>query len=178
MDAGEPNVAIGRRHVMRVYSRLEVGGIERQMLRLLPRLNAGRYRVSLCLLKRPGELVDELRDLGVDVHVLPFRGRLHPASLLDLARLFRRESVSVVHAHVRESNTSATVAARLAGIPVVIGSIHNMKTIRGRRRILQDRLLDRWRDAVVTVSDTVRDDYCRSVGIRREKCVTIYNGRV
>src|SRR6186997_2317845 len=49
--------ASDRPHVMRVYSRLEVGGIEQQMLRVLPRLNAeGRYRVSLCLLKRPGEL--------------------------------------------------------------------------------------------------------------------------
>ena len=41
---------------MRVYSRLEVGGIEQQMLRVLPRLNGGRYRMSLCLLKRPGAL--------------------------------------------------------------------------------------------------------------------------
>lgn len=163
-------------HVMRVYSRLEVGGIETQMLRLLPRLNAGRYRVSLCLLKRPGELTEALRGSGVAVHVLPFEGRLHPASLLRLRALFRREKVSIVHAHVRESNTSATVAARLAGVPVVIASVHNMNTIRGRRRIVQDRLLDRFRDAVVTVSDRVRDDYCRTVGVRPEKCATIYNG--
>src|SRR5262245_46335434 len=165
-----------RPHVMRVYSRLEVGGIEKQMLRVLPRLNAGRYRMSLCLLKRPGELAEELRGLGVAVHVLPFKGRLEPRSLLALARLFRRESVSIVHAHVRESNTSATVAAKLARVPVIIASIHNVDTMHGGRRLLQDRLLNRWRDAVVTVSDRVRDDYCASVGIDPAKCVTIYNG--
>src|SRR5262249_1519700 len=165
-----------RPHVMRVYSRLEVGGIEKQMLRVLPRLNAGRYRVSLCLLKRPGELVEELRTRGVAVHVLPFKGRLAPTSLYALAQLFRREGVSIVHAHVRESNASATVAGKLAGIPVIIASIHNVDTMHGGRRVLQDRLLDRWRDAVVTVSDRVRDDYCASVGIDPSKCVTIYNG--
>src|SRR6185503_20529969 len=78
--------AADRPHVMRVYSRLEVGGIEQQMLRVLPRLNAGRYRVSLCLLKRPGELAAELRARGVAVHVLPFKGRLAPTSLLALAK--------------------------------------------------------------------------------------------
>src|SRR5262245_8513902 len=174
-----PEASDGRRerpHVMRVYSRLEVGGIERQMLRVLPRLNAGRFRVSLCLLKRPGELAEELRALGVAVHVLPFKGRLAPASLYALARLFRRERVSIVHAHVRESNTSATVAAKLAGVPVIIASIHNVDTMPGGRRVLQDRVLDRWRDAVVTVSDKVRDDYCASVRIDPAKCVTIYNG--
>lgn len=165
-----------RPHVMRVYSRLEVGGIERQMLRLLPRLNARRYRLSLCLLKRPGELMDELRGQGVTVHVLPFQGRLHPASLFRLRALFRRERVSIVHAHVRESNTSATVAARLARVPVVVATIHNMNTMRGRRRILQDRILDPLRDAVVAVSDRVREDYCRTVGVSPKKCVTIYNG--
>jgi len=161
---------------MRVYSRLEVGGIEKQMLRVLPRLNTGRYRVSLCLLKRPGELAEELRALGVGVHVLPFRGRLAPRSLWALGRLFRRERVSIVHAHVRESNTSATVAGRLARVPVIVASIHNVDTMHGGRRILQDRLLDSWRDAVVTVSDKVRDDYCASVGVDPAKCVTIHNG--
>src|SRR5262245_28403605 len=165
-----------RPHVMRVYSRLEIGGIERQMLRILPRLNAGRYRVSLCLLKRPGALAEELRGLGVTVHVLPFQGRLAPRSLLALARLFRREGVSIVHAHVRESNTSATVAGKLARVPVIIASIHNVDTMHGSRRLLQDRFLDRWRDAVVTVSDKVRDDYCAAVGIDPAKCVTIHNG--
>jgi glycosyltransferase involved in cell wall biosynthesis len=161
---------------MRVYSRLEVGGIEHQMLNLLPRLNRGRFRVSLCLIKRAGEMADWVRERGIDVHVVPFRGRLHPASLRQLARLFRRCGTRIVHAHVRESNTSATVAARMAGVPVVIGSIHNMDTIRGWRRILQDRILDRFRDATVAVSERVRRNYCETVGIDPAKVRVIYNG--
>ncbi len=166
----------GRPHVMRIYSRLDLGGIERQMLRLLPRLNAGRYRVSLCLLQREGALADELRASGVPVHVLPIEGRLKPRGVRALARLLRDEGVSIAHAHVREANTTATVAARLAGVPVVIATIHNMASIQGRRRILQDRLLDRWRDAVVCVSERVKEDYCRTIGVRPEKVEVIYNG--
>jgi len=161
---------------MRVYSRLEVGGIEHQMLSLLPRLNERRYAVSLCLLKRAGEMAGWLRERGIEVHVLPFRSRLHPLDLRALARLFSTSGIAIVHAHVRESNTSATVAARLAGVPVVVGSIHNMNTVRGWRRILQDRLLDRWRDATVAVSERVKRDYCDTVGIDPAKVVVIHNG--
>ena len=168
--------SMDRCHVMHVYSRLDVGGIELILMRLLPRLNTGRYRVSLCLIKRAGDLAGELRGLGVPVHVVPIRGRFRPGSMFALARLFRRERVSIVHAHVREANTSAAVAARLARVPVVIGTVHSLDTIRGRRRILQDRVVDLFRDAMVTVSDAVRDDYCRSVGISPAKCVTIYHG--
>src|SRR5262245_7209084 len=119
MSAGsEP--ADSRPHVMRVYSRLDLGGIERQMLRVLPRLNRGRYRISLCLLERAGALADDLRSRGIAVHVVPIEARLRPRSLFALAGLFRGERIAIVQAHVREANTTATVAARLARVPVVI----------------------------------------------------------
>ena len=169
-------VSSGPVRVMRVYSRLQLGGIEHQMLEILPRLNGGRYRVSLCLLKSAGDLAGRLQARGIDVHVLPFRSRLDPASLFALARLFRKSGARIVHAHVRESNTSATVAARLARVPIVIGSIHSLNTIRGRRRILQDRMLARWRTAMVAVSEGVRRNYCAQVGVDPARVTVIYNG--
>jgi glycosyltransferase involved in cell wall biosynthesis len=162
--------------VMRVYSRLDVGGIEHQMLKVLTRLDPARYRVSVCLIKRPGVLADWFRREGIPVHVLPFQGRFPPGGLWRMSRLFRENGIRIVHAHVRESNTSATVAARMARVPIVIGSIHNVDTIRGRRRILQDRLVDRWRDAMVAVSKQVKQNYCRTVGVDPAKVSVIYNG--
>lgn len=175
-DGTGGSVPADRPLVMRVYSRLEVGGIEHQMLNLLPRLDRGRYRVELCLLKRAGEMADWLRERGVAVHVVPIGGRLAPGSLLALARLFKDRGVTIVHSHVRESNTTAAVAARLARVPVVIGSLHNMDTIRGRRRILQDRLVHRLRDGMVAVSERVRRNYIETVGVPPETVSVIYNG--
>lgn len=161
---------------MHVYSSLDVGGIEHQMLTVLPRLNSGRYRVSLCLIKRPGAQADEFRSLGVDLHVLPLRGRLRPSSLIALARLFRRTRTRIVQSHVRESNTSATVASRLARIPVVIGTIHSMNKIKAKRRILQDRFLARVRNATVAVSEGVKRNYCETIGVDPDRVTVIYNG--
>ena len=170
------NLGDGRPHVMRVYSRLEVGGIEHQMLSLLPRLNSGRYRVSLCLLKRAGELAGELRARGIEVHVVPFRGRLRPSGLFSLAGLFRRTRTHIVHAHARSSITSATVAARLARVPVVIGALHSVDTVQGRRRIAQERLFARLRDATIAVSEGVKRNYCAAIGLDSVRVSVIYNG--
>lgn len=76
-------------HVMHMYSRLDIGGIERLLVELLPRLNGRRYHVSLCLIKSAGALAEDLRRRGVSLHVLPLRGRLRPSSLAALVRLFR-----------------------------------------------------------------------------------------
>ena len=165
-----------RPHVMHLYSRLDVGGIEWILMRLLPRLNAGRYRTSVCLLKRPGELAERLRAEGVEVHFVPIKGRMRPTTLVTLSRFFRREKVSIVHAHSRVSMASATLAARLARVPVVLGTVHTLNSTAGRRRALQERLLDKWRDAVVTVSERVREQYCSATGTGRDKCITIYHG--
>jgi len=174
---GASNGPGGAPHVMRIYTRLEVGGIEQQLLRTLPRLAArGRYRVSLCLLRSEGALAEPLRDTGVPVHVLPARGRLHPALMLGLRRLFLSESVRIVHAHTYGANTSATVAARLTGVPAVIGSIHNMDTIVKPRRLLQERCVARMRDLTLAVSERVRRNYMEATGLPASRTGVLYNG--
>jgi hypothetical protein len=97
---------------------------------------------------------------GVELFVLPLEERLRPASLWSLGGLFRRTGTRIVQAHVREANTTATVAARLAGVPVVIGTVHSLNRIRGRRRLLQDRWLAAWRDTTIAVSESVKRNYC------------------
>jgi glycosyltransferase involved in cell wall biosynthesis len=165
-----------RPHVMRCHFGLDFGGIESMMLRQVPRLNAGGYRMSVCLLRREGALAADLRRQGVPVHLVKTVGRLNPGSILRLSRFLREQRVSIAHAHSRSVYVPVTIAARMAGIPVIIGSVHEMHSIGSRRRAWQERLLDRWRTAMVTVSDEVADDYCRTTGISRDKCVTIYNG--
>lgn len=176
MSARDPDGRENRIHVMHVYSRLNVGGIEHQILNVLPRLNNGRYRASLCLIKSEGAQANDLRKRGIPIYVVPLRGRLGPSSLARLGWLFRSTRTRIVHAHVRESNTSATVSARLALVPVVIGTIHSMNKIQGMRRILQDRTLARCRDTTIAVSESVKANYCRAIGVDPSRVTVIYNG--
>ncbi|MBP7149517.1 MAG: glycosyltransferase [Acidobacteria bacterium] len=163
--------------VVRVYSSLEVGGIERQLLQLLPRLQArGRYRTTLILTRRAGALAPDLQRAGVPVEVLPLRGRFAPRALATLAGRFRALGAQIVHSHVYEDNARSTVASWFAGRPPVIACVHSLGVTRGARRRLQERALGYCRAAVVCVSDKVRHNYLETVGGPADRAVVLYNG--
>lgn len=162
--------------IVRVYTRLEVGGIERQLLRVLPRLRQrGRYAPTLLLTEREGALADELRQQGVPVELVPLSGRLAPWSVTPLTRRLRQLDARLVHAHTYDANVPATVAAFCAGRIPTIASIHNVHAT-SARRALQERFLNRWRAAIVSVSSGVREHYLRTVGAPPDRAVVLYNG--
>jgi glycosyltransferase involved in cell wall biosynthesis len=74
------------------------------------------------------------------------------------------------------SNVPATIAARMARIPVIISQIHNVATWETRRQLWMDRFLCRWRDAVIAVSKEVKREIVSRLRIPESQCHVIYNG--
>lgn len=163
-------------HVLRVITWMPVGGIERKIVAVLPRLDPARFRASLVCIREKGPLADELERQGVPVHLCPLRTRLSPSGILKLARLMRRERVDIVHAHMYRASVPATIAAHLAGVPTVVSQVHNVGTWETRRQRWMDRFLCRWRQAIVGVSEEVRRDILENLDISAEMTRVIYNG--
>ncbi|MBN1868883.1 glycosyltransferase [Candidatus Sumerlaeota bacterium] len=163
-------------NVLRVITWLPVGGIEHRILAVLPRLDRNKFHVRLVCLRERGPLADDLERAGIPVDLCPMKSRLSPSGLRDLTRLMRRHKIDIVHAHMYRSNVPATIAARLAGVPVVATQIHNVDTWETFRQRWLDRLLCRWRTTVLAVSNTVRDDVVRNLAVRPEKVKVLYNG--
>lgn len=114
--------------VAHVITRLDLGGAQDNTLHTVktltppyaPHLFAGR-----------GGMLDEeaARDLGealtfVDSLVHPIRPWRDLAAVRTLARAFRRLRPAIVHTHSSKAGILGRAAARLAGVPVVIHSIH------------------------------------------------------
>lgn len=76
----------------------------------------------------PGPFVSEVRQSGVVVHEVPMSRRVRPdldlVSLAALTRLFRREQYDVVHTHTPKAGLLGPLAARLAGVPFVMHTVH------------------------------------------------------
>ncbi|HUT24995.1 MAG TPA: hypothetical protein VM492_11680, partial [Sumerlaeia bacterium] len=66
-------------NVLRVITWLPVGGIERKILAVLPRLDRRKFRVRLVCLRERGALADMLEEMGVPVDVCPLPSRLSPS---------------------------------------------------------------------------------------------------
>jgi glycosyltransferase involved in cell wall biosynthesis len=78
----------------------------------------------------PGPSIKELRDGGVSVETVEMERELHPLSdsrsFVRLLRLFRQHRFDVVHTHTTKAGLLGPLAAQLAGVPVVLHTIHGL----------------------------------------------------
>jgi glycosyltransferase involved in cell wall biosynthesis len=117
------------RAVCHIITRLELGGAQQNTLYTVSHLDPEKFRPIL-ITGEPGLLDDEARRLaGVEFHQIPSLVRtIRPLSdlraLLALARLLRRIKPAIVHTHSSKAGILGRAAAWLAGVPIVIHSIH------------------------------------------------------
>lgn len=118
--------------VMRIISRMNVGGPSIHVVLLNAGLEAGAYETIL-VSGAEGDTEGSLRDLaddsGLRVETIPELGReINPrgdmTTLLTLYRLMRRERPHVVHTHMAKAGFVGRVAARMAGVPVIVHTFH------------------------------------------------------
>lgn len=176
-----------RIRVARVITRLNIGGPAIQATLLTGRLDPRRY-ASMLVCGTPGEREGdllELRDLR-ELHpiVIPALGReISPlrdlSALVRLYRLFRRERPHVVHTHMAKAGLLGRLAARLAGVPVVVHTFHGnvFRAYFGggpsRLFIALERLLARLSTRIVTIGPQQTEEIVRLGIARGEKVVEI-----
>ena len=151
-----------RPRVLLLITLAEWGGAQ-HVVSLLARRFHERYALTVACAPR-GELVDRLLKDGIRVIGIPeFVRNPHPwrdvAALWRLFRIIRRERFDLVHAHGTKAGLLGRVAARIAGVPVVLFTAHGWAFTDGRagwkRALLarMERLAARWSTAIVCVSE-------------------------
>lgn len=163
--------------MIRIYYHLEVGGIERRLVDLLPRLDRERFDVRFVCTRRPGRLAPELERQGIPV-VLSRQSSNQPffVSALRISRLLRRLRADIVHGHHDQVAQIATSAGRWAGTPIVIANFHNVALFERRGDLRRERQQAELRDAVIHVSERARQDYLKRVRPTTHPGVVIHNG--
>lgn len=162
--------------IARMITWLPVGGIERRLVSVLPRLRDRGWPVRLILLREMGPLAQELVDKGVPVDLVRLRTRLDPFGIRRVASLLRSTGTKLVHAHMYRSMVPGTIAARMAKVPVVFSQVHNVGTWESGRQVWMDRQLARWRTGTLCVSQAVQADVCRTLRLPADKAPVLYNG--
>jgi glycosyltransferase involved in cell wall biosynthesis len=118
-----------------LITRLILGGAQENTVLTCEGLHADpRFDVRLITgpaIGPEGELLARARGEGYEVVVLDaMRRAIHPwrdlVSLWKLWRLFRRRAPDIVHTHSSKAGILGRIAARLAGVPVVIHTIHGL----------------------------------------------------
>jgi glycosyltransferase involved in cell wall biosynthesis len=126
-------------------------------------------------LTRLGPLEDELRGAGVPVTRIGKPLKVDPFALLRLTRFLRRKRFDVLQTWVFAANAYGRVAARLAGVPVVVTAEMAVDLWKTRTHLALDRALARRCDRVVGNSHAVVDFY-RKAGVPDDRLAMIYSG--
>jgi glycosyltransferase involved in cell wall biosynthesis len=173
--------------VMRIISRMNIGGPATHVVLL----NAGLDRKGFdCLLVTGSEGASEgsLRDLAVEndlrLAMIPELGReIAPWSdlvtLVKLYRLMRRERPHVVHTHTAKAGFVGRIAARLAGVPVVLHTFHGhvfhgyFSPAKTRLFLLIERLGARLSTRIITISPRLREEIAQFGVTGRERIEVI-----
>ncbi len=173
--------------LLHIITRLSVGGAQDNTLLTVQGLDRARYRVDLASSPggewqaRAGQAADRL-------HLLPRMKRemalgADSLTIRDLVRLLRREKYDIVHTHSSKAGFLGRVAARLAGTPVVIHTVHgfafNDQTFSPYRQgmyLWLERIGARLCDHLVLVAATLRQEaLARGIG-RPDASSVIYSG--
>jgi glycosyltransferase involved in cell wall biosynthesis len=168
----------GSLRVVVVTSRLDVGGTERHIVRILPALQRRGLDVVLYVMEQGGPLEGEIAAQGVRVEGRPPAGFLHwPKATLALARWLRRERPTVVHFFLPRPYLFGSLAAELAGHHRRLMSRRSLTDYRAKYPLLGDveRLLHRRTFGILGNSQAVIDQLMTEVGDPR-KLALIHNG--
>jgi glycosyltransferase involved in cell wall biosynthesis len=162
-----------------VIKSMEVGGSQTHLTHVLRLLDRTRFEPTLYCLTGEGVLLDTVRELGVPV-MTPAAGRSFKGAALAiriavLARALCAARVAIVHNYLLRANLVGAVSARLARVPLVLGSKRGCHE-RGGFELLSARLGNRLADCVTVNAEAVRDFVHDNEGCRREKMVVIPSG--
>lgn len=155
------------------------------LLPLIDRLTVEGYRVTTAC--SPGRYTSELADTGYSIREINIDRRIAPytnaRTVWQLYRLMRRESFDIVHVHTPIAAALGRVAAKLAGIPIIIYTAHgfyfhdDMRRLTKQAFIWIEKLLGRFATDMLFTQSQEDADTAIQEGIGpREKTLCIGNG--
>ena len=150
------------------------GGTEGQLLHLLRGLDRRRFEPTVFCLDHVGDGVDVAETVRLDLP-LSVRPGLLPG-ILGFAGRLRSGNFDIVQTHFRDSNIVGTLAARRAGVPVLISTRRGVPYWSTGPGLAFLRWLDRQATGFIANSQATRERYARAEGIDPARFEVIYNG--
>ncbi|MGE5285423.1 MAG: glycosyltransferase family 4 protein [Actinomycetota bacterium] len=146
------------------------GGQEhRILLECREMIRRGHRAVVVC---RPeAEIRRRAAEAGIPVHPVPIRSSFDAAAVAEMVRLFRRERVDVVNTHSGKDSWVGSMAAKIAGVPLLLRTRHISVPVRRGWY----NLIYRWPDGYVTTGEMIRE-HLIGVGIPPDRIVSIPTG--
>ena len=159
---------------MHLVPEFRAGGMEHGVVKVVNGCAPGVVASEICSF-RPADELKSLLASHVPLHELDRRIGNDPRLVPALVRIMRRASPRVVHTHSWGTLCEGYVAARLAGVPVLIHGEHGTLETRRLNRLVQ-RWVWRRVDQVLAVSSLLARRMAATIGFPVDRIRVIRNG--
>ena len=156
---------------------LQTGGLERLLVDFARFNDRKKFELQFLALAGDGQPAADIRAEGCTVQVLNDSLRVRKLrSLAQLVHHLKNQRTQIVHTHNTYAQFYGALAAKLAGVPIVINTQHGRGCGDSWKAHWQFKLANRWTKRVVGVShDAAR--LCQQQDRRaHDKITTIWNG--
>lgn len=148
---------------------------------LVANLDTDRYECHVGCVKGDGNSMSaEVEAAGATVASFCRSGGSQTTAIPALARYMRDHGVQIVHTHVLKADLAGAVAARLAGVPLLVSTKHNTEFLPGQGGWLLRRTFH-WPsmylpDHLITVSESMRREILARMHFHPDRVTAIRNG--
>jgi glycosyltransferase involved in cell wall biosynthesis len=153
-----------------------VGGVENQLLRVLPRLEGTGAENVVFALKGWGPMADEFRSRGIRTVALGGLGKGDLRVLVRLYRLLKTERVDILQCYTSRANWAGALVGRLARVPAVILSDRDVRTWMRPWHRWVDRSCFGLARGIVVPSEAIRGFDVDHLGFPSERIWVVPNG--
>lgn len=161
------------------------GGVGLLLLYLAMHLDKKKFDVTVAF--GAGYILDkEFFEKGINVYTIGTSRKTTPFSIIkgffQIYRLIKEKKFDIVHSHTSVGGLIGRIAGKLAGVPVVIWSIHGFASHGGQYRLKKsfflmiERFLDRFTDHYIAVSRNLREEGANNKILSPAKVTVIHNG--
>ena len=168
--------------IAQVIGGLNIGGAEKHFVSLSNALSANEMNTCSAFFtgqKEKEETLHSELNSRVSQTKNMIRKRTFPIGVLALAREFKKRKCNVVHTHMFWANLYGALAARIAGVPVIVTTEHGENRWKtAQHRWLERQLISRFADQRFCVSQKILDRRKNVDGIPSAQLQLMANGTV
>lgn len=162
-----------------LITELDIGGAERALVQIVTGLSKDRWDPQVICLSGRGPLAEPLEQAGIPVTSVGADRVFSPRGLwrstVGLTQILRQQQPTILQTFLFHANIAGRIAARRAGVPIVVSGIRVAER-RSPWRLKLDRMTERFVDRHVCVSQGTADFSVRESGLTESKIVVIPNG--
>ncbi len=161
--------------VVNVVTSLDFGGVESQIQLIARNVNLSKFNHAFCAIGNGGSTQKTLKNLGMQADVLGCNVKIPSISaVFTLWCYFKKHKPQVVHLRGAEANFHGAIAARLAGVPVVIAEEIGIPNHSAKARHIFAWVYS-YCDRIVAISQAVKDGIIAMNEANTSQIQVVYN---